>query len=248
MHRFLAAALASLLVLAAMPHAMAQGEVPRTSVISMLGNGVVSAPPDMARVTTGVVTQADTARAALNANTEAMSRLVEAIRAAGIEGRDIQTSGFSVQPLYVYSDRRDQSGYTPPPRINGYQVNNNLTVRVRQLDTLGQLLDRMVTVGSNTINGISFGVADDTDLMRQARRKAVVDARDKAELYADAAGVCLGRVLSITESGGYSPQPAMMRQVEMAADASVPVEAGELDFSISVNIEWALQTENCPAG
>src|SRR5690606_28472204 len=106
------------------------------------------------------------------------------LEAAGIAARDIQTSGFSVQPNYVYTDARDENGYTLPPKINGYQVFNTVTVRVRQLDTLGAILDRSVTVGANTVNGISFSVADPSALYDEARTKAFADARRKAELYA----------------------------------------------------------------
>src|SRR5690606_36041629 len=129
-----------------------------------------------------------TAREALDANTAAMAELIAALKAEGIEARDIQTSGFSVNPNYVYSDARDEHGYTLPPKINGYQVSNTVSVAVRDLGELGSILDKSVTVGANTINGVSFSVADPSELYNEARRAAFADARDKAALYANAAG------------------------------------------------------------
>jgi uncharacterized protein YggE len=213
------------------------------STISIEGRGEVTATPDTAYVTSGVTTQGTTAREALDANTKAMAELIATLKAAGIADRDIQTSGFSVNPNYVYSDARDANGYTLPPKIMGYQVANTVSVRVRALDSLGAVLDRAVTVGANTINGVSFAVADPSTLYDQARKAAFADARAKAELYAGAAGAELGDIKTITESQGYGqPQPMMMRQMaDVAAAAPVPVQAGELSFSITVSVSWELE-------
>lgn len=102
-----------------------------------------------------------------------MTELLETLKAAGIEPRDIQTSGFSVNPNYVYSDARDANGYQLPPKINGYQVYNTVTVRVRDLNSLGSVLDKAVNVGANTINGVSFSVADPSKLYDEARKAAL---------------------------------------------------------------------------
>ena len=210
--------------------------------ISMEGRGEVSAAPDTAFVNSGVTTQGATAREALDANSAAMSRLIETLKAAGIEPRDIQTSGFSVSPNYVYSDQRDANGYQLPPKIMGYSVSNSVTVRVRQLDILGVVLDQSVTVGANTISGVSFAVDDPTALYDEARRRAFASARSKAELYTEAADEELGSIRSIVEGQVYSPpQPYMRRDMAMEAMASaVPVEAGELAFAINVTVTWDL--------
>src|SRR5690606_6113268 len=147
--------------------------------ITIQGHGEVTGAPDTAFITSGVTTQGATAREALDANTRAMTELIDTLKAAGIEARDIQTSGFSVSPNYVYSDERDANGYTMPPKINGYQVFNTVTVRVRQLTSLGDVLDKAVTVGANTINGVSFSMADPSALYNEARKLAFADARDK---------------------------------------------------------------------
>ena len=210
--------------------------------IAIDGRGEVSAAPDTAFVTSGVTTQGETARQALDLNTEAMGDLIAALKAAGIEAKDIQTSGFSVNPNYVYSEQRDASGYTLPPKITGYQVSNSVTVRVRALSSLGSVLDRAVTVGANTINGVSFSVADPTELYNKAREQAFADARNKADLYATAASGKLGDIISISESqNSSSPQPYMAKALASPAPRSdVPVQAGELNFAAVVSVTWDL--------
>ena len=210
--------------------------------ISIEGRGEVAAAPDMAMVTSGVTTQGATAREALDANTAAMAELIAALKGTGIADRDIQTSGFSVNPNYVYSDDRDANGYTLPPKINGYQVSNTVTVKVRQLEDLGAILDQSVTVGANTVNGVSFSVADPSELLNKAREAAFADATAKAELYAKAAGTTLEDIVSISEKQGFNdPQPyPMYARAEMADSAKVPVEAGELSFAINVSVQWEL--------
>lgn len=210
--------------------------------ISIDGRGEVAAAPDMAMISSGVTTQGVTAREALDANTAAMTDLIATLKEFGIEARDIQTSGFSVNPNYVYSDARDANGYSLPPKIIGYQVSNSVTVAVRDLETLGEILDKSVTVGANTINGVTFSVADPADLYNEARKAAFADARAKAELYAGAAGGALEEIISISETKGFNePQPyPMYARSEMADAAKVPVEGGELSFAINVSVQWEL--------
>jgi uncharacterized protein YggE len=208
--------------------------------ISISGIGEVSAAPDTAFVNSGVTSQGATAREALDANTKAMGELIETLKAAGIEARDIQTSGFSVNPNYVYSDARDANGYQLPPKINGYQVYNNVNVRVRELAKLGSVLDKAVTVGANTINGVSFSVADPSKLYDEARKAAFADAKSKAELYAGVAGEDLGSIRNISEVQGMgAPQPYMMKaSADSVAAGAVPIEGGELTYSINVQVTW----------
>lgn len=210
--------------------------------IAIDGHGEVTAAPDTAYVTSGVTTQGETARDALDANSAAMADLIAALKDAGIAERDIQTAGFAVNPNYVYSDQRDENGYNKAPKINGYEVSNSVTVRVRALDTLGSVLDRAVTVGANTVNGVSFSVADPTELYQQARKQAFADAKAKAELYAQAAGSALSDIVTIAEKQGYSaPQPyAVKALAEGAPRADVPVQAGELSFATDVSVTWDL--------
>lgn len=223
--------------------AAAQDVTATPGLVTVNGVGEVREAPDMATVTSGVVTQGETAREALDANNAAMAELIAVLREAGIEDRDIQTSGFSVQPRYVYPERASPDGYSQPPRIVGYEVSNNVSVRVLALDDLGAILDQAVGVGANAINGISFGIADESAVLGLARQRAVADARDRAQLYADAAGVALGEIVTISEQPQAVPfqQPqAMLARAEMAYDSAVPVAAGELAFTSTITMQWRL--------
>ncbi len=210
--------------------------------MQITGHGEVTAAPDTAFVTSGVTSQAENAKDALAANNADMAKLIDTLKAAGIKSEDIQTSGFSVNPNYVYSDARDANGYQLPPKITGYTVTNGVTVHVRDLTILGSVLDQAVTVGANQISGITFAVEDPTELYNEARKAAFADARAKAELYAEAAEVELGALALISEQINYAPpQPYMVKaQAVMADRAIVPVEVGTLTFSIDVNVNWDL--------
>jgi len=237
MHRILP--VLSLVVLASLaPPAMAE-EISQKPTISIEGKGEVVAPPDTAAVTAGVTSEGKTAREALDANTKAMASLIATLKTAQIEPRDIQTAGFSVNPQYVYPEKPANGD---APRIVGYTVQNTVSVRVRKLDELGQILDGMVSAGGNTVNGVSFSVDDPKKLFEEARKAAFADAEDKAKTYADAAGARLGSVLSITEAQGVNPpRPVMMKAMAPAAGAA-PIEAGQLTFDIDVSVVWELRT------
>ena len=211
--------------------------------MSLQGVGEITATPDMAIITSGVVTIEETARAALNANSAAMSELFALLSAFKIDARDMQTSDFSIFPNYVRPNRRDNDGNPKPPRIASYQVSNTLNVIVRDLESLGRLLDLSVSVGANQIQSIRFGVTDTAPLFAEARRNAMADAIQKAELYAEAAGVRLGPIISISEPGASRPpfEPIMAR---MEPGAAVPVSAGELTFSRQVQVVWQLAPQD----
>lgn len=210
----------------------------RRTTLTVSGEGTASAAPDMATLSSGVVSEAKTAREALDANSSAVAAVIEAIKAAGIEPRDISTSGFSVQPSYA-PPKKDSGD---APRIVGYQVSNGVTVRVRDLSKLGDLLDQLVTKGANQIGGIAFDIAEPGKLEDAARVAAVKDARHQAEIIAEASGVRLVRVVSVSADGGARPMvrqfaaaPAMMK-----AD-SVPVEAGETLLRAGVTITYEIE-------
>ncbi|MGC1488144.1 MAG: SIMPL domain-containing protein [Albidovulum sp.] len=206
-------------------------------MITVTGEGQVEATPDMATMSLGVMTNGDTAQSALGANTAQLTAVLARLKAAGIEGRDIQTSGLSLGRNFDFSN----SGQ--PPKVTGYFASNMVTVRVRALEGLGAVLDSAVADGANTLNDLGFGLQDPAPLMDKARGLAVADARHKAELYAAAAGVGLGKVLSISERAGYgAPMPM---QMEMAggfskADA-VPVASGEVGLTASVTMQFEIR-------
>lgn len=207
-------------------------------MLTVTGTGEISAVPDVAVISSGVESQGETARGALDANSKAVAALIEAARKAGIESRDIATSGFSVQP--VYAERRAQPKGEPVQAIVGYQVQNRVTLTLRDVAKVGPLLDQLVTVGSNRIDGITFLVSDANTRRDAARTAAVADARRKAETLAAAAGVELGKVLTIAESdGGPAPRP-MMRAMAAEAMGAVPVEAGNATLSSDVEVRFEI--------
>lgn len=201
-------------------------------VITVTGEGAVDLPPDMATIRTGVVTQARTAAEALDANSAAMAEVLTLLREAGIAERDLQTSGLSLMPL-----RDDRSGTAAPPPVR-FVARNGVTVRVRDLATLGPVLDRVVQGGANTFDGLDFGLADPAAALAEARLKAVADARLKAETYAGAAGLGLGPVQLIADQSGFV-QPMEIRMAASAMDA-VPIAAGEVSVRASVTMTWTL--------
>lgn len=206
-----------------------------TATLTVSGVGEASATPDMATITVGVETQGPTAVAALDANSAQAGALIAEAKARGVEDRDIQTSGLSIYPQY---DQRSQTR-EGPPEIVGYNVSNEVRVRLRDIAGLGETLAALVGAGANQMRGISFGIADDQALMDKARKLAVADARRKAEIYAAAAGVELGPILSISEGGGRVPQPGGPMMRSMVAE-SVPVEAGEGAVSITITLVWSI--------
>lgn len=218
-------------------------EQPREPSIIVTGKGEATLAPDMAILNLAVTREAETAREALDLNNEAMAEVIAALKEAGIEDRDLQTSGLSIAPRYVYPN--EENGETEP-RITGYQVTNALTVRVRQIEAVGTILDRSVSLGVNQGGGIAFVNDDPSEAMEEARREAVEDAMDRASVLAEAAGVRLGEVTRISEQMVAPPQPlqehAMMRMA--ASDqAAVPVETGENSYVVHVDVTFAIASE-----
>lgn len=223
--------------------ALAQQSEPTPRIV-VSGEGTAEVAPDMAVTTLTVVREAETAREALDANSRAMAEILAAMQAEGIEERDLQTSNFSIEPKYVYP-KDPADGDREPPRIVGYTVSNSLTVRIRDLDRLGAILDRSVTLGVNQGGGISFTNDDPSEAIEEARVKAMQDAMAKAKTLTGTAGVELGKVLEISENS-FRPQPvpmarAKMAMMEAADSAPVPVAAGENSYSVTVNVTFALE-------
>lgn len=212
---------------------------PPPSTIAVTGLGEASVAPNLARLSSGVVTNETTARDALAANSKAMAEVIAAFKNNGIEAKDIGTSNFTVEPQIVYPDNSNQG---QKPRIVGYEVRNTVNVTVRDLNKLRAILDTAVTEGSNSIGSVSFDVDDASKLSDQARRDAFADAKRKAELYAESAGMRLGRVIELREGEASSPAPVMarMKAQAFAASAPAPIEQGQLQLSTTVNVVWEL--------
>jgi hypothetical protein len=233
--RSLAAGAIVFAALAAIPATAEEAKIVRS--ISMSGHGEVMVKPDMANISVGVVSQAATAREAQTANNETMTKIMAALTAVGIADKDIQTQNYTVQPRYDYNNN------TQPPRLVGYDVSNTVMIAARDLDKLGEVLDATVTAGSNMINGISFGVAKPEAARDEARKLAAADATRKARLYAEAAAVKLGKVISVSEGGGYNPPvPMQAKAMRMeAADGAVPIAQGEQAITVDINMVWEIE-------
>jgi len=211
-------------------------ELERTIAVS--GTGSVNAIPDVAIVHAGVVTQSRNAGEALNANNAAMENIFSLLKQHGIEDKHIQTSGFGIHPEYDHSKKLSSSSQY---KIIGYRVTNQLQIKIHKLSSFGDVLDALVRVGSNQISGISFTNDKLDELMNEARKLAVADARSRAELYAQAAGVAVGDVISINEGHVSRPVGAFQRGVAMSmAESSVPIASGENEISAQINIVYAI--------
>jgi uncharacterized protein YggE len=203
--------------------------------IGVSGMGRVDLAPDMATVMIGVTHQDEVAGEALQQTSDAVALMLERLAGLGIEARDVQTAALTLNP--VWRDRPDQQGQQMPW---GFEARNVVNLRLRDIAALGAVLDAMVSDGANRLDGISFGLQDPEASMDEARRRAVADASRKAALYAEAAGVTLGPVISLSETGGGFPRPQMMEMAAMRAD-SVPVAAGEVGITASVQMVFALE-------
>jgi len=204
-------------------------------VISVSATGSTAQTPDTASVSAGVVTQGKTAGQAMRANAEKMNRVFTELKAAGILDKNIQTSQLSLQPRYDYSDRR-------APKIQGYEARNTVSAKTEDLDGVGPMLDALVVAGVNNINGVQFSVKDAKAAKDKARDDAIREARAKAAAMADAAGVRLGKLQSLSESsGGFRPQPLMAAARSASFDtAPTPVAAGEQTLSVTINMTYSI--------
>jgi uncharacterized protein len=201
--------------------------------ISVTGEAHISVPPDLAQIDAGVTSEAKTAREASDANNAAMGKVLLALKGAGIDEKDFQTSRLSLQAQNTVP----KPG--APSTITGYRASNRVTIRLRDVTKVASVIDTLVSAGANDIGGINFMVSQASKLLDDAREQAVADARRKAEIYARAAGVTLGVPISISEEGAAQP---MFRAGKVAAPmAAVPIAQGEERLSVSVGVTWAIK-------
>ncbi len=231
---------------AAQAHDVSSGPVVAAgnTLLTLSAEGRSTRTPDLAVFSAGVTNQGKTAGEALAANSADMNRVIAALKKAGIENRDIQTSNLNLNPIYE-QQRQLPNGTIEPaqPRIIGYQVNNTVNIRQRNLAQFGRVLDTLVAAGANQVNGPSFQMDDADAATDEARTQAMKKARTRAELYARAAGLKVVRILTISESGGYAPQPQVMYARAAMADAGAaptPVAAGEVSLTSTVTVLFEL--------
>ena len=217
---------------------------PGNAVLTVSAEGRSTRKPDLAIFTAGVTSSGTTAGAALSANAADMTRVIAALKRAGIADKDIQTSNLSLNPVYADMSRQPASPLEQQvPKIIGYQVSNQVTVRQRNLADFGRTIDTLVSSGANQVNGPSFSMDEPDSALDEARVEAMKKARERAKLYARAAGLNVLRILSISESGGYAPQPMLMNARAAMADmsgGSTPVAAGEVTMNASVTVLFEL--------
>ena len=212
--------------------------VPDGTLLDITATGQVSRTPDIATIRAGVVTQAPTAAAALSENAARMTRVIQALKAAGIAERDIMTSSVGLSPQYRYQQNE-------APVITGYQASNNVSVKFRDIAKSGAALDALVKAGANQIDGPSMSIDKPGAALDEARAEAVKTARTRAELYAKAAGLRVVRIVSINENGendGGSPRPPVASMRAAKADmAETPIVAGETELSVTLGVRFLLQ-------
>ena len=207
------------------------------TTLSLSATGEVSATPDMATISFGVVTSGKTAGDAMKANNVRMNAVMAALKAAGIAAKDIRTSSLNLNPQYVYNNNQ-------PPQLTGYEARNQVTVRVNDLSQTGAVIDATVKAGVNQIDQIAFGLKNDDAVLDQARQQAVATLQSRAQLYAAAAGLKVKRILAIEEGSPMvvrPPMPMMAMRADKAMAESTPVSGGELQESVTVSATFELQ-------
>jgi uncharacterized protein YggE len=208
--------------------------VPGMRQVTVVGHGEVKSAPDTATVQIGVETEAATAKDALAQNSAQAQAIQEKLAGLGVDAKDMQTSNFSISPIYGNDGRQ----------VTGYRVSNMVTVKIRQLAQAGTLLDQVVQAGANSIYGVSFSVENPEALLDQARKAAIENAKTRATQLASASGSAIGDVLVISENIGappIPPMPMMGRAEDAAVSQAAPVQAGEQSFSVDVQVTFGLK-------
>ncbi|MBJ6980435.1 SIMPL domain-containing protein [Luteimonas sp. MC1572] len=204
------------------------------TLLSVSARGQASRVPDVATASAGVVTQATDASAAMRANAAQMTKVMAAIRDAGVAEKDIRTTGISVNPEYRYAENK-------APEITGYRASNTVSIKVRDIDRLGKVLDALVASGANDINGPAFEIDQPEAVYDEARRAALDLARARAAMYAKSLDLRVRRIVSISEGGGFQPPQPMMMMKSMARDAeSTPVSPGETTLDANLDVVFEL--------
>jgi len=239
-HALLAAASLAAAVIPAAAEAQQAAAITQTIAgtrLDISATGEVTRVPDLAIITAGVVTRSATAGGAIQQAATRMARVREALRQAGIADRDIQTSNISLEPQYTYANNQ-------PPKLNGYSATNQLSIRFRDIENTGKILDALVAQGANQINGPNLTIDKPEAALDEARAKAVAAARARADLYARSLGMRVVRVVSVSESGGSFPVPPpmpMYARAEAAQAADSKIEAGEQKLQVNLAVTFELQ-------
>jgi len=240
-HALLAAASLAAAVIPAAAEAQQAPSITQTIAGTRLdvnATGEVTRVPDLAIITAGVVTRSATAGGAIQQAATRMARVREALRQAGIADRDIQTSNISLEPQYTYANNQ-------PPKLNGYAATNQLSIRFRDIENTGKILDALVAQGANQINGPNLTIDKPEAALDEARADAVAIGRARAEAYARSLGLRVVRVVSVSENGGYAVPPPAPPPVPMMAraydSAQTKIEPGEQKLQVSLAMTFELR-------
>ena len=216
--------------------AMAQGDKQQVPLLTVTGSAEVRTAPDQATVGIGVMTQASNAREAQDKANVIIQKFLAEMQRLGIDKKDVQTSRLMLNPMY------DNPKPGEPMRISGYQAQNVLSVRVENFDLIGKVIDAGVSSGANTVENIGFSMEDDTRVRLEALREAATEARQKAEVIAQALGIELGGIYEVVEGGAHIMPPPMYRGEGLAAmKADTPVEPGQVVISASMTVRYEIR-------
>lgn len=205
--------------------------------LDVSATGEVTRVPDLAIISAGVQTLQPTATAAIEENATRMERVRAALRRAGIEDKDIQTSNISLNPEYQYDQNR-------PPRLTGYRASNTVNIKFRDLKRTGTILDALVAEGANQISGPNLTIDKPEAALDEARSKAIANGRARADLYARALGMRVARLISVSEGSGYNvppPMPMVMMAEARSGDASSKIDPGTQQLQVNVSMSFELQ-------
>jgi len=235
-HMFLAS-LTLLAVASPVPVAAQQASITQTIAGTRLdinATGEVTRVPDIAVISAGVVTRSPSATGAIEDAAGRMQKVLAALRNAGVDGRDIQTSNVSLNPEYRYPENQS-------PQLVGYTASNQLTIRFRDIKSSGKILDALVSEGANQINGPSLTIDKPEAALEEARANAVQIGRARAELYAHSLGLRVVRIVSVSESGGYATPPPPVPMMARAEMANTNIEPGEQKLQVNLAMTFELQ-------
>jgi uncharacterized protein len=225
-----AATIAAFIFVVAVPARAQQQPAEPSARIIVSGEGSVRVAPDYAEIGCGATTKAKTAKEATNADSKAMAAVAAALRSAGIEQKDIQTTRFSLQPVYTPAQPDTE------PKLTGFSASNQFRVTIRQIGSVGDILDRLIAAGATDIGSVEFLHSDSSKALDQARTAAIADAKRKAELYAQAAGLKLGSVSWISEDSADTPRPFFGAMRAVPAMTAVPIAAGEDTLRVRLTV------------
>lgn len=220
-----------------------------SNTISVSGQGEAFAVPDIATFTVGVTEEAETVEEAQTAATEKINNIIDALEEEGIEERDIQTTNYNVYPRYEYQQNTAEPGFRPPEGqrvLVGFEVSQSLRVKVRDTESAGQILSRVGSLGATNVSGLSFTIDDEDAIKREAREKAITDAKEKAQQLADDLEVGLVRIVGFNESGGGYPEPMYRATLDSAvgmggAESAPQLPTGENKVTSNVNLVYEIR-------